>query len=154
MPVCQLDAPRLTNHHPLKFSSDDQPTIRPTPSTSSYLSHRVRRSGGGENFLSTIIIPPYRASQHSPGPAKSGISQPSPIKSEATRGAASCRQYQFIREKIAAFVGGPECQHARAPSPRNANHNDDKGGPEETQESGRGEERSGRASGSARNSFT
>ena len=42
-----LDAPRLINHPPLKFSSNHltthRPTNQPTPSTSSYLSRRVRR---------------------------------------------------------------------------------------------------------------
>ena len=133
VPVCQLDAPRLISHPPLKFSSVGPTQSNPTPSTSSYLSRR--------EAAKTFLPPPYRASHLSLRNAR--VESRNLGRFWRRRPAAisiysgeNCGLCWWPRMSTRAAVGRP-------PSPRNANHNDEGG-----------EKREERDSGPARNSFT
>ena len=118
VPVCQLDAPRLISHPPLKFSSVGPTQPNPTPSTSSYLSRRPK----------TFLPPPYRASQPTLRNIKDGVSQPSSFLEGATSG-----NINFFGGKLRPLLVAPNVNTrggrsvGRPPSPRNANHNDEGG---------------------------
>ena len=92
VPVCQLDAPRLISHPPLKFSSVGPTQPNPTPSTSSYLSRRPK----------TFLPPPYRASQPTLRNIKDGVSQPSSFLEGATSG-----NINFFGRKLRPLLVAP-----------------------------------------------
>ena len=119
VPVCQLDAPRLISHPPLKFSSVGPTQPNPTPSTSSYLSRRPRLSflhpTEHLNLLYTI------SRMESRNLARFWRGQQAAISISSGENCGLCWWPRMsTRAAVGRSVGRP-------PSPRNANHNDEGG---------------------------